>query len=91
MKTTIINEKEYPYMLTIWACKEFKNKFGINVTNVESNDVEQLQYLLYYGLQGGAKVNEEKFDLKIEVLDNFDITELCEKLLDVKEDENPKK
>ena len=91
MKITTINNKEYSYKLTISACKKFKERFGINVTAVDSSDVEQLQYLLFYGLEGGARVNEEKFDLKIEVLDNYDITELCEKLVDVKEDEDPKK
>ena len=53
--------------------------------------MEQLQYLLLYGLEAGAKVNEDKFDLKIEVLDNYDISELCEKLVDVKDEEDPKK
>jgi len=91
MKSTIINEKEYPYKLTISACKKFKEKFKINVSKADSSDVEQLQYLLYLGLEGGAAVNEIEFDLDIKVLDNYDITELCEKMLDVKEDEDPKK
>ena len=91
MKTTIINEKEYSYKLTISACKKFKIKFGVNITKVDSDDVEQIQYLLFYGLEGGSNVNGDKFDLKIEVLDNYDILELCEKLEDVKEEVDPKK
>jgi len=90
MKSTTINNKEYYYKLTLSACKKFKEKFGVNVINADKQDVEQLQYLLFYGLEGGAKVNGEKFDLDIGVLDNYDIPQLCEKLLDVK-DEPPKK
>jgi hypothetical protein len=89
MKSTTINDKEYYYKLTISACKKFKEKCGVNAIAIDAKDVEQLQYLLFYGLEAGTTLKGEKFDLKIEVLDGFDIEELCQKLEDVKDD--PKK
>jgi hypothetical protein len=91
MKKTTINGKEYYYKMTISACKKFKEQFKVNITRADSTDVEQLTWTLFLGLEAGTKMENVEFDLKIEDFDNYDISELCEKLLDVNDVEDPKK
>ena len=76
MKTTTINEKEYFYKMTISACKKFKEKFKVNVAEADPADVEQLQYILFLGLEAGTKIEKGEFDLKADFFDNYDLKEL---------------
>jgi len=78
MKKVEINGKDYYFKVTISAAKKFKNKFKCDVTVMSVSDVEQVQYLIYYGLEAGCKIEGVKFDLTVESFDDYSLVELTE-------------
>ena len=78
MKKVEINGNDYFFKVTISAAKKFKNKFKCDVTVMSVSDVEHVQYLIYYGLEAGCKIEGVKFDLTVESFDDYSIVELTE-------------
>ena len=89
MKTVKLNGKEYPYKFTIGAAKKFKEKFDVNVTQVDPNDLEQLQHIVFYGMQSGSKVEGKDFDLTIDALEDLDIEELADLVSQTSSEKKP--
>ena len=90
MKIITIKDKEYKYKMTIKAAKDFKSHCGVNVTQLDPNDIEHLQCLIFYGLEGGAVSEGKIFDLKLEDFDNLSIEEFSKIARNINNEVDPK-
>jgi len=78
MNTIKVNNKEYPFKLTLSALMQFEDYFEKSFSKIdEEMRVKEMVYLLWAGLKAGAKIEKKEFDMSLEDLGDFmDMTEI---------------
>lgn len=86
-----LNDKEYPYKLTIAACKELKQKIGKDYLQMKFDDTEEIKWMLFYGIKYGMKISGEQDYLEASELDELDLPELLQAISQINpENKDPK-
>ena len=78
--------KEYPYKMTIAACKEFKQKCKKDILQCKFDEVEEIQWMLFLGIKYGCKAEDNIEYLELADLDSLDLKEM----ISLVEQVNPK-